>query len=385
MRELTKNEFERYSRQIILPEIGIQGQKRLKSARVLIVGAGGLGSPLAIYLAAAGIGKIGIVDFDEVMVSNLHRQIIFDSSDTGSKKAETAKQKLLKLNPELEVEVYNVKLTKENAYDVIKPYDVIADGSDNFATRYLVNDASVLLGKPSAYGSVLKFSGQVSFFDSLNGPCYRCLYPQPPLPGEVPSCEDAGVIGVLPGIVGTMQANEIIKYILDIGELLTGRLITIDALNMKFREYEFEKDTNCPICGANPIIRELINYAEVYENNQTINGNTVEPINNEWEITVEELKKKMDNNEKFVLIDIREPYEAMISSIGGELIPMNLLLNEIESYGKDEEIILYCKKGYQSENATKYLREKMGYKKVKNLIGGIFAWSERIDSSIKKY
>jgi sulfur-carrier protein adenylyltransferase/sulfurtransferase len=381
--ELTKSELERYSRQIVLGEVGIEGQKKLKAASVLIVGAGGLGSPLALYLAAAGVGIIGIIDFDAVSYSNLQRQVLFTGEDVGLPKAKIAKEKLYAINPSVNVIAYDEKLSSANALEIIRQYDIVADGSDNFAAKYLVNDACVMLGKPFVYGSILRFEGQVSFFDAKTGPCYRCLFPEPPGAGEMPSCAEAGVIGVLPGIVGSIQANEVIKFILGIGKLLNGRLLRLDALNMQFSELEFTKDCNCAVCSERPDITELIDYEEFCETKPTENKLN----HNEWEITAEELKEKMDSGAEYVLIDVREPYESEICSIGGELIPINSLPYKLEEIpgGKDAELIVYCRTGHRSQYAVEFLRDKAGFKKVKNLIGGIYAWSDKIDASVKKY
>lgn len=373
----SEHELERYSRQIILTEVGLDGQEKLKNARVLIIGAGGLGSPVGYYLVAAGVGTLGIVDFDTVGFSNLQRQIIFSTNDAGESKVVAAKKRLNAINPEVNIIAHDLKLTSDNARDVMRGYDIVVDGSDNFATKYLVNDACVLLKKPLVYGSVLKFEGQASVFDSANGPCYRCLFPAPPAPGEVPTCAEAGVLGVLPGIIGSIQANEAIKLILGIGEPLTGRLLKLDALTMKFSEINFQKDIECPVCGENPIITELIDY-------ESFCGEGTVPSLNEWEITAEKLKRKIDRHDKFRLIDVREQYEAMITNIGGELIPMNSIPSKINELKKDEEIILYCRTGHRSENAVQYLR-KLGFHKAKHLIGGLYSWSDKIDHTIVKY
>jgi adenylyltransferase/sulfurtransferase len=384
--ELSDVELRRYARHIIIPEIGVEGQTILKKGSILIVGAGGLGSPLGMYLAAAGIGKIGIVDFDNVSYSNLQRQILYSEGDVKQSKAEIAKERLLEINPAIEVVSYNVKLSAENAIEIIKDYDAVADGSDNFSTKYLVNDACVLLNKPLVYGSVLRFEGQVSVFDSKTGPCYRCLYPEPP--ADVPSCEDAGVLGVLPGIIGSIQANEVIKLILGKGDLLKGRLLMLDSLQMKFKELRFSKNPECSVCGKNPLITKLDKNlyedefcspekSESRENSMSENG--------KWEITVEELKQKIDNNEKFLLIDCREPFETRISSIGGKLIPINDFPDRVDELNKEEEIIVYCRTGHRSHYAVEYLRDKAGFTNVKNLLGGINDWAEKIDNSLPKY
>jgi molybdopterin/thiamine biosynthesis adenylyltransferase/rhodanese-related sulfurtransferase len=386
--ELSKEESERYNRHLVIPEVGMEGQLKLKNAKVLVIGAGGLGSPLGLYLASAGVGKLGIVDFDTVSYSNLQRQIIYNTDDVGKSKAETAKEKLNKINPDIEIEIYDIKLTKDNALDIIKDYDIITDGSDNFATRYLVNDACVLLGKPNVYASILRFEGQVSVFDSSTGPCYRCLYPVLPDAGTIPSCEEGGVLGVLPGIIGSIQANEAIKYIIGIGELLTGRLLMLDALKMKFRELKIEKNPDCPVCSENPLITELIDY-ELFcgVNSKNINNNKKMSEHTQWEITVEELKEKMDKGEKFFLLDVREPFEADIATLGGTMISIKTLperVSEIESH-KNEEVIVYCRSGSRSHYATEFLRDEAGFTNVKNLVGGVLAWSDIIDPTMEKY
>lgn len=382
--ELTANELERYRRHLVIPEVGKTGQLKLKAASVLILGAGGLGSPISMYLAAAGVGRLGIVDFDELSYSNLQRQVLYSTNDVGHLKTELAKQRLNEINPNIEITLYNERLTKDNAFDILKDYDIIADGTDNFATRYLVNDACVMLGKPFVYGSILRFDGQVSFFDPKTGPCYRCLYPEPPLAGDSPNCADGGVLGVLPGIVGSMQANEVIKFIIGKGELLNGRLLLIDALYMKFREVKFAKDPACPVCGSDPLITELIDY-ELFCNNTNKKESMTE--HNEWEITVEEYKQRIDKGDKVFLLDIREPHERDISNIGGVLVPMSELperMNELPE-DKDTEIIVYCRTGNRSHHVTLYLKDNVGYSNVKNLLGGIHAWHDRIDPEVKKY
>ena len=379
---LSNEEIERYSRHIVIPEVGLEGQERLKNAGVLVIGAGGLGSPISIYLAAAGVGTIGLIDFDVVSNSNLQRQVLYGSNDIGLSKVERAKNRLLEINNNINVKTYNFKLTKDNAIEIINNYDIVADGSDNFATRYLVNDACVFQKKPVVYGSILRFDGQVSVFDSTKGPCYRCLYPEPPMPGEIPSCEEGGVLGVLPGIIGSIQANEVIKYIIGKGELLIGRLLMLDALKMEFRELKVYKNDECPICGDNPTIKELIDY-EDFCNNPAL----VESDHNKTEISVEELKAKIDNGDKFFLLDVREEFETKIASLGGKLIPINSLANRFEEImsEKENEVIVYCRTGNRSHYATEFLREQCGFKNAKNLIGGIHTWHDRIDSSVKKY
>ncbi len=370
--ELSASELQRYSRHIVIPEIGIEGQQKLKSAKVLLIGAGGLGSPAGMYLAAAGVGTIGIVEYDEVSYSNLQRQILFNTEDVGNSKAQIAKQRLNSLNPEIEIVLHETKLTKDNALGLIGNYDIVVDGSDNFATRYLVNDACVMSGKPFVSGSVLRFEGQVSFFDSTDGPCYRCLFPKPP--AESPSCSDAGVLGVLPGIIGSLQANEVIKFIIGKGDLLIGRLLKLDALKMKFTELHFEKDLNCPECSENPLITELSNNDETFitKENQTC------------EITVEELKQKFDRKENFILLDVREPYEKEIADIGGVNIPFNSLSDKLDEFNKNNEFVVYCHVGARSYYAVEFMKDN-GFKNVKNLIGGIDEWAVKIDSIVRKY
>lgn len=379
----SKEELERYSRHLVIPEVGLEGQKKLRDAKVLVIGAGGLGSPICMYLAAAGVGKLGVVDFDVVSLSNLQRQVIFSTYDVGFSKAETAKNKLHGINPNVNVITYNSKLKNTNAIDIISEYDIVVDGTDNFAARYLINDACVILKKPVVYGSILRFEGQVSVFDSVNGPCYRCLYPEPPLAGEVPSCEEGGVLGVLPGIIGSLQANEVLKYILGIGELLTGRLLMFDGMKMSFREIKVFKNDDCPVCGNNPTIKGLLDYEEFCNIKKERNM----PEHNEWEITVEELKQKIDKNEKFFLLDCREPYESQIASLGGTIIPVNSIPAKVDDIieQKDNEVIVYCRSGNRSHYAVEFLRDKYGFTNIKNLLGGILAWSDRIDPKMKKY
>jgi len=378
--ELSREEFLRYGRHLIIPEVGLEGQRKLKSASVLIVGAGGLGSPLAFYLTAAGVGRIGIVDFDVVDLSNLQRQIIHTTKDVGRSKLESAREKLKALNPNVKIETYEMRLTSENALDVIKNYDIVVDGTDNFPTRYLVNDACVFLKKPNVYGSIFRFEGQVSVFYADRGPCYRCLYKEPPPPGLVPSCAEGGVLGVLPGIIGTIQALETIKLILGIGEPLIGKLLLFDALKMKFRELNLRKDPECPVCGENPTIKELIDY-------EAFCGITPEQILREsgLEVTPEELKAKLENGEDIILIDVREPVEYEINRIeGSKLIPLSKLPEKVNELDQTREIILYCKMGGRSARAVQLLRE-LGFTRVKNLAGGIDAWIEKIDPTMPRY
>ena len=381
---LTNDEVTRYSRHLIMPEVGVDGQEKLKAGSVLCIGAGGLGSPAALYLAAAGVGRIGIVDFDVVDFSNLQRQIIHGTADVGRSKLASAKDRLLGLNPLITIDTYETALSSKNALDLFKPYDVILDGTDNFPTRYLVNDACVILGKPNAYGSIFRFEGQASVFAAKNGPCYRCLYPEPPPPGLVPSCAEGGVLGVLPGVVGTIQATEAIKLIIGIGEPLVGRFLIYDALKMKFRELKLKKDPDCPVCGTHPTVTALIDYEQFC-------GIVPEPEpamssgDSETEIGVVELKRKIDAKEPFVLLDVREPNEYQIGKIPGSiLIPLGEVPRRYQEIPKDKEIVVQCKIGARSAKAAAFLRQH-GFTRVKNLTGGIVDWSDKIDSSVPKY
>ncbi|MBC8102999.1 MAG: molybdopterin-synthase adenylyltransferase MoeB [Cytophagales bacterium] len=387
--ELGQDEYLRYSRHLILPEVGLEGQKRLKAASVLCIGTGGLGSPLALYLAAAGVGRIGLVDFDTVDVSNLQRQIIHGTKDVGRPKIESAKSRLLDVNPHTTVETHETLLLSQNALALFQNYDVIIDGTDNFPTRYLVNDACVLLGKPNVYGSIFRFEGQATVFWADQGPCYRCLYPEPPPPGLVPSCAEGGVLGVLPGIVGCIQANEAIKLILGVGEPLIGRLLLFDALAMRFRELKLRKDPACPICGDNPTIHELIDYEQFcgiglgQESVGEADAKKEEaPMR---EITVTELKAKFDRGDTFTLVDVREPYEYEIGRItGSKLIPLGQIADRAGELNPDDEIVLQCKGGVRSAQALETLKAK-GFKNLVNLKGGILAWSDQVDPSVPKY
>jgi len=374
--ELTKAELARYDRHLIMPEVGPEGQKKLKNASVLCVGAGGLGSPLALYLAAAGVGRIGIVDFDTVDESNLQRQIIHDTQSVGTSKLVSAKKRLLALNPFISVETHEMRLTSANAVELFSKYDVIADGTDNFATRYLVNDACVLTGKPNAYGSIFRFEGQLAVFGLKDGPCYRCLYPEPPPPGLVPSCSEAGVLGVLPGVIGTMQAIEALKLILGIGRPLSGRLMLYDALEQSWRTLKVKKNPACPVCSEHPTITAPIDYEAfcgLKEKTVTIP-----------EISVNDLKKKLDAKENFVLLDVREPHEYEIAKItGSTLIPLGKLPERFTEVDKSAKVIVHCKMGGRSAKAVQFLIEK-GYDAT-NVTGGINAWSESIDPSVPQY
>jgi sulfur-carrier protein adenylyltransferase/sulfurtransferase len=381
--ELTTDDLSRYSRHLILPEVGMEGQRKLKAARVLCVGTGGLGSPLAFYLAAAGIGTLGLVDFDVVDASNLQRQIIHSTKDIGRKKLDSAEEKLLALNPALNVVKHETMLTSANALEILKDYDVVADGTDNFPTRYLVNDACVLLGKPNAYGSIFRFEGQASVFATEEGPCYRCLYPEPPPPGLVPSCAEGGVLGILPGLVGVIQATEVIKLILGQGSPLIGRLLLVDALGMRFRELKLRKNPECPVCGDNPTVKELIDYEhfcgivpETKEEKSLKNGIP--------QISVKELKHRIDAGEGVFLLDVREPYEYQIAQIGGKLIPQNDVPQRLAEIPRDREIIIHCRSGARSQKIAEFLKQS-GYPQVANVAGGILAWSDEIDPKVQKY
>ena len=381
--ELTTDDLSRYSRHLILPEVGMEGQQKLKAARVLCVGTGGLGSPLALYLAAAGIGTLGLVDFDVVDASNLQRQIIHSTRDIGRKKLDSAEEKLLALNPAIRIVKHDTMLSSANALDILKDYDIVADGTDNFPTRYLVNDACVLLGKPNVYGSIFRFEGQASVFATEAGPCYRCLYPEPPPPGLAPSCAEGGVLGILPGLVGVIQATEVIKLILGKGESLVGRLLLVDSLNMRFRELKLRKNPECPICGPNPTVTQLIDYQqfcgivpEAPEEKTLKNGIP--------QLTVKELKRRIDAGEDVYILDVREPYEYQIAQIGGKLIPQNDVPNRLAEIPRDREIIVQCRSGVRSQRIAELLQQA-GYPRVVNLAGGILAWSDEIDPSVQKY
>jgi adenylyltransferase/sulfurtransferase len=381
--ELSTDDLSRYSRHLILPEVGMEGQRRIKAARVLCVGTGGLGSPLAFYLAAAGIGTLGLVDFDVVDASNLQRQIIHSTKDIGRKKLDSAEEKLTALNPAIRIVKHDTMLSSANALDIFKDYDIVADGTDNFPTRYLVNDACVLLGKPNVYGSIFRFEGQASVFATEAGPCYRCLYPEPPPPGLVPSCAEGGVLGILPGLVGVIQATEVIKLILGKGDSLVGRLLLVDALNMRFRELKLRKNPECPVCGQNPTVTALIDYEHfcgiVPETAQEKNVKNGIP-----QLTVKELKQRRDAGEDIFLLDVREPYEFQIAQIGGTLIPQNDVPNRLSEIPRDREIIVHCRSGARSQRIAEFLKQS-GYPQVVNLAGGILAWSDEIDPKVQKY
>jgi|KBSMisStaDraftv2_1062788.scaffolds.fasta_scaffold36127_3 adenylyltransferase/sulfurtransferase len=380
--ELTKDDFRRYSRHLILPEVGVLGQQKLKAAKILCIGAGGLGSPVALYLAAAGVGTIGIVDFDVVDFSNLQRQILHGTSDVGRSKLDSAKDRLLDINPNINVVTHNTALSSENALEIFAPYDIVVDGTDNFPTRYLVNDACVILGKPNAYGSIFRFEGQASVFATKEGPCYRCLYPEPPPPGLVPSCAEGGVLGVLPGVVGCIQATETIKLILGAGEPLIGRFLIFDALRMKFRELKLRKDPDCPVCGTHPTVTKLIDYEQFCG----VQSATEEPVSGTTsEISAGDLKKRLDRGDVLTIVDVREPNEYQINKIAGSvLIPLGDIPRRYVELDPSEEYVMQCKVGARSAKAADFLRSK-GFKKVLNLTGGIISWIDQVDPSQPKY
>ncbi len=387
---LTNEQVKRYSRHLIMPEVGVEGQEKLINSSVLCIGAGGLGSPLALYLAAAGVGHLGVLDFDVVDFSNLQRQIIHSEKTIGELKVESAKKRILELNSDIKVTTYNEMLTSENAMEIIKDYDVIVDGTDNFATRYLVNDSCVLLGKPNVYGSIFRFEGQVSVFDAKKGPCYRCLYPEPPPPGLVPSCAEGGVLGILPGIIGTLQAAEAVKLIIEQGNPLIGRLLFLDVLEMQPREMKLRKDPNCPICGENATIKELIDYeefcgigrGELGQEETTQREDSEEDV---LEINIDQFKKIRDNGNNVVVLDVREYHEYDICNIEGSvLIPLGEIADRIDELNEDDEIIVHCHHGGRSMKATQFLKDK-GFKNVKNLAGGIDAWAEKYDPDMPRY
>lgn len=380
---LSHDEIKRYSRHLILPEVGLEGQKRLKASKVLMVGAGGLGSPLGLYLTAAGVGTLGIVDFDVVDHSNLQRQILHSTPDVGRPKLQSATDRLKAMNPHVNVVGYETLLTSENALDIFKDYDVIVDGTDNFATRYLVNDACVLLGKPNVYGSIFRFEGQASVFWAEKGPCYRCLYEEPPPPGLVPSCAEGGVLGILPGLVGVIQATEVIKLLLGQGESLIGRLLLVDALSMRFRELKLRKNPNCVLCGPNATQKGLIDYEAFCGMPQS---EDLKPETQEgWELTVQEVKTKLEHGEPFRLIDVRNPHEWDIARIpGAALLPLPELGQRLVELSKQESLVLYCYKGTRSMKALQQLRDA-GFTRVRSMKGGIDAWSLEIDPTIPRY
>jgi sulfur-carrier protein adenylyltransferase/sulfurtransferase len=380
--ELTHEEIRRYSRHLIMPEVGPAGQRKLKEASILLVGTGGLGSPLALYLAAAGVGHLGLVDFDVVDESNLQRQIVHGTSTVGTPKIESARARIADLNPLVELTTYETNLTSDNAFDIMRPYDIVIDGTDNFPTRYLVNDACVILGKPNVYGSIFRFEGQASVFAVEEGPCYRCLYPEPPPPGLVPSCAEGGVLGVLPGIIGTIQATEAIKLIIGQGNPLIGRLMLFDALDMRFRELKLRKNPNCPVCGENPTVTELIDY-------QMFCGVAATPagLPAEQRVTPQEVAQLLaqGNGDRPFLLDVREPHEWDIVHLeGAHLASVNTLAGHLDELPRDQPIVVYCKSGARSARATQLLKDA-GFRQVRNMDGGITRWATEIDTSLPTY
>ncbi len=379
---LSQEEVLRYSRHLIMPEVTMEGQKRLKAARVLLIGTGGLGSPLALYLAAAGVGTIGLVDFDVVDYTNLQRQIIHFTPDVGRPKLQSAIEKIRAINPFVQVVPFETRLTSENALEILRDFDVIVDGTDNFPTRYLVNDACVLLGKPNVYGSIFRFEGQASVFWAQHGPCYRCLYPEPPPPGLVPSCAEGGVLGVLPGLIGTVQAMEVIKLILGRGEPLIGRLLLLDALEMRWRELKLRKDPNCPVCGENPTVCELIDYVEFCGLRGVETPTHTQELPS---ITPRELRERLDRGERLIILDVREPYELEISRLPGAIhIPMGQVAERVHELNPADEIVVMCRSGGRSAQITRLLLT-MGFGRVKNLEGGINAYAQEVDPSLPVY
>jgi molybdopterin/thiamine biosynthesis adenylyltransferase/rhodanese-related sulfurtransferase len=382
---LTRDELVRFSRHLTLNELGIAGQERLKAGRVLCVGAGGLGSPAALYLAAAGVGTIGLVDSDVVDVTNLQRQVLYTTADIGRSKLDAAAERLRAMNPHLNVETHDVMVNAQNAIELVSAYDVILDGTDNFTARYLVNDACVIAGRPNAYGSIFRFEGQASVFAAPNGPCYRCLHPEPPPPGLVPNCAEAGVLGVLPGIIGTIQATEAIKLIAGLGEPLIGRFVIYDALRMRFRELKLPRDPQCAVCGDNPTIRELTAYEGYCDTGRVKPASTTHDPGHSMDMTVKELKERMDRGAAPRLIDVREPHEHTICSIpGAELIPAAQFVQRLGEFDPQDEIVIHCKSGGRSGRAVEMMRAR-GFTNARNLTGGVLAWISEIDPSQPKY
>jgi molybdopterin/thiamine biosynthesis adenylyltransferase/rhodanese-related sulfurtransferase len=379
--KLSKEEVQRYSRHLIMPEVGMEGQLKLKRARVLTIGTGGLGAPLGLYLAAAGVGHLGLVDFDVVDSSNLQRQVTFTTADVGKPKSEAAKARLSALNPAIEIVSYETRLTSDNALELFRDYDIIVDGTDNFPTRFLVNDACVLLGKPNVYGSIFRFEGQATVFGYPGGPCYRCLYPEPPPPGLVPSCAEGGVLGVLPGIVGSIQAMETIKLILGVGEPLVGRLLLFDALAMRFRELKLKKNPECALCGEHRTITKLIDYEEFCG----IRGEEAPAMTDGiQEITATELKARQDRGDKVFILDVREPHEYQICNLNGKLIPLGELPRRVNELDSSVEMVVHCRSGKRSADAIHFL-QTAGFKKLWNLKGGVLAWADEVDPRMPKY
>ena len=378
---LSPDEFRRYSRHLIMPEVGLAGQERLRAARVLCVGAGGLGSPLALYLAAAGVGTLGMVDFDAVDESNLHRQILHGTKDVGRPKLQSAAERIRDANPYVRFVPFEEKLTSQNALEILRDFDVVADGTDNFPTRYLINDACVMTKKPNVYASIYRFEGQASVFAAPGGPCYRCLYPEPPPPGMVPSCAEGGVLGILPGLLGVIQATETVKLVLGAGAPLVGRLLLVDALGMKFREVKIRKNPDCAVCGTAPAVRELVDYEEFCGVRP---GSSEEP-EGVPSVTAEELKREMDRGEPLVVLDVREPHEVAISSFPGSVrIPLGSLPGHLNRLSTADEIVVHCRTGSRSARAVELLRQA-GFRKVRNLAGGIDRWAQVVDPSLPRY
>jgi molybdopterin/thiamine biosynthesis adenylyltransferase/rhodanese-related sulfurtransferase len=381
--DLNHEEILRYSRHLLIPEVGLSGQKKIKAASVLMIGTGGLGSPVALYLAAAGVGRIGLVDYDKVDASNLQRQVIHGTSGIGMLKVESARQRMLDVNPDIRVDIFNEPFTSQNAMQIAQDYDILIDGTDNFPTRYLTNDVSVLLGKPNVYGSIFRFDGQVSVFDARRGPCYRCLFPEPPPPGLVPSCAEGGVLGVLPGTIGTLQATEALKLIVGIGKPLLGQLLLFNALDMSFDFVNLRKNPNCKVCGPNPEVTELIDYEEFCG----VPGHDHDEgsVGGGWDIEARELAEKLQQGEDIHLLDVREPHELEISRLeGSDLIPLGQLAARLSELDSAEEMVVFCKSGTRSARALELLTSA-GFRKIKNLKGGINSWAREVDPSLPIY
>ncbi len=381
---LSQEEVLRYSRHLIMPEVGVEGQEKLKNASILLIGCGGLGSPLGMYLAAAGVGHLGLVDFDVTDFTNLQRQVMFGTQDVGRPKVDASKDRIASINPNVKVTTFRTKLTSENVMEIFKDFDIIIDGTDNFPTRYLVNDACVFLHKPNVYGSIFRFEGQATIFWADKGPCYRCLYPEPPPPGMVPSCAEGGVLGILPGTIGLIQATEAVKLILGKGDPLIGRLMLYNALDMKFREVKLQKDPECPVCGVNKTITELIDY-EQFCGIALGQEEAAVSINGIQEISARELKSLIDGHEKFTLVDVREPHEYQIAKIpGSRLIPLGEIAQRANELDTADDIVVHCRSGARSAKAIHAL-QGMGFKRLRNLKGGILAWSQDVDPAVPQY